>query len=538
MIASKVQVRWAGRFAQLLFPLLLAGILIRLSDDRGPFWLGANSDGSYQYLFNSLLVMNDLPPCHVIHPGTTVQTLGSLLLTATTPGNGVEAMTYNVLLAPERSLMLLQVFFTAFAVIALATTGVFEFERTGSVLCGWAVSGVALLQIETYRSLLFVHPEALLVPLTLLLVVLLIAREQVPPGPSGKRRQRLIDVSLGLIAAAGVVTKVTFAPLCLLPLLVQSGWRGVILTGGSMIVGTAGFLIPLRTQLPRVFEWFTRIANHTGVYGEGESGFLDPKNYFSDLWRMAAAHPVLCAVIGVSALAGGAVTLSRPGDPRARRCSRLLLLTCAVQALGLMIVAKHPAPRYALPLAVSAAFNVSLLLELMRSSAIGRPRTIVRTIAALAALTAVAAIGHELRTSSRDLRSDRDDEIEMKRRVDERAPQSKRIEYYRSSSPEFALFIGNGHAWRFFAPLLSELHPNRVFFDVIRGRFESFAGAIATEGVFSDGPRVLFGDGNLEKLAPGVSFPLPPGWTMRKVDQGRISIIHQLEHVSTGSVRQ
>src|SRR5437763_13417844 len=98
-MSTRANLRWRGWLAQLLLPLLLACILIRLTADRGPFWLGPNSDGSYQYLFNSLLVMNDLPPCHIIHPGTTVQTLGSLLLAMTTPGQGVEAMTDHVLAA-------------------------------------------------------------------------------------------------------------------------------------------------------------------------------------------------------------------------------------------------------------------------------------------------------------------------------------------------------------------------------------------------------------------------------------------------------
>lgn len=62
--------------------------------DRGPFWLGTNFDPAYTYLLNSLRLAGLQPPKHVDHPGTTVHSVGAVLLrlvhTALRTGEGLE----------------------------------------------------------------------------------------------------------------------------------------------------------------------------------------------------------------------------------------------------------------------------------------------------------------------------------------------------------------------------------------------------------------------------------------------------------------
>jgi len=47
---------------------------------RGPFWQGEFYDPNYQYLLNSLLLLEGQTPGHIDHPGTPVQIIGAGLL--------------------------------------------------------------------------------------------------------------------------------------------------------------------------------------------------------------------------------------------------------------------------------------------------------------------------------------------------------------------------------------------------------------------------------------------------------------------------
>lgn len=521
--------RWSGRAAMLLLPLLFAFVTNWLARERGPLWLGANSDPSYQYLFNSLLVVNGLPPCHVDHPGTTVQMLGALVLTARQPGMDFKEITHDALAEPERALAGMEITFTLLAVCALAIVGCVIVESTGSVMAGAAVQLAALAQVGTYRALIFVAPEALLVALTLLLVTLVLARERAGSDQKGRRQARWFGVCLGLVAGAGVVTKVTFAPLCLLPLLLARSWREGAWIGGVMAASAAGFLAPIVSQIPRMLAWFTGIATHTGTYGGGARGLIEPARYLGDLARVLTSNPVLLGVLLVSGLV--LVVLWRRRDGVGAGIARLvhvLRVAVVVQILGLLLVAKHPHQNhYVLPVALSCLLNVALLCEIAQAFS-SQWRRAIAAGAVVAGLIVVTG-GLELKAYARDLRQSREAELELKSRVDALSSTSPRIDYYRCSSPEFALYLGNGFAWRWFSESLAQLHPGALFFNVANGRVENFGGRLPTEKVLGERPLLVFGSDTLDRLAPGVLFPTPSGWKLTLLDRGGASFLHRVE---------
>lgn len=521
--------RWFARIVLLVLPAVLAATGIWLAQARGPLWLAANSDPSYQYLFNSLLVFNGQPPCHVDHPGTTVQTLGAMALSATTPGKNRDEQTLAVLSDPERTLTNLHHFFLAVSAVALALAGLMVLEHTGSSAAAWAIQLTPLLQTGTYRSTLFVAPEALLTPITVLLVALLVVRESVVGSPVENRRQVLLDVSLGLLAAAGLVTKVTFAPLCLLPLLMARSLRSAFWTTGAMVVGAALYLAPIVSQLPRMFRWFTQLATHQGTYGSGAAGFIDAAAYPADLVQLAISDYVLAgAVIGGLAVAIWSYA-ARPAGESVRRPVKLLFVVTAVQAIGLLLVAKHARPHYLLPVALSCALNVVISLQVVAMVPQGTRRRALPAVWGIALGVASALAAVNLSGLSHQLRDARDAQLQQARHADELTRNGLRIDYYRSSSLPFALDFGNGSAWRLYAGALNKLYPGCVFFNVWTGRFQTFAGSMLLPDVFSGKKIFLVGNGSIEALPPGTSVPLPPGWRMTLIDRRGETTVHLLQ---------
>jgi len=511
----------------LVLPLLFALNALWLARERGPLWLGQNSDPSYQYLFNSLLILNGQPPCHIDHPGTTVQTLGAVLLSATTPGRDRDEQTSAILADPERALCRLHAFFLVLSALALAVAGLLVLERTGSVALAWALQLTPLLQPGTYRATLYVAPEALLVPLTVLFLALLAVRETTPESPATNRPEILINIFLGLLAAAGLVTKITFAPLCLLPLLVQRSWRGAAWTGGAMVAGTALYLVPIYSQLPRMFAWFTQLATHQGIYGGGEAGFVDVAAFPKNVLLLAISDRVFAVAIVVGWVVAGVALAGRPGGERPRRLVRLVLMTTAVQVLGVLLVAKHPRPHYLLPVALLSALDLVWLIQLGRELPLPRRRRPLLAGAGVALAAATVLVAGDVARLGHELHAAREDQLRQTRRTDELTSDGIRVDYYRSSSLPFALYFGNSFAWRLYGGRLEQLHPHRVFLNISTGWLESFSHRLPPTEVFGAKKLYLVGTSPIERLPAGVR--LPPGWRMTLVERDGDTIIHLLQ---------
>jgi hypothetical protein len=153
-----------------------------------------------------------------------------------------------------------------------------------------------------------------------------------------------------------------------------------------------------------------------------------------------------------------------------------------------------------------------------------------RALAVLAtgAIVAMGLGGRDVVRLAHELRTARDAQLEHTRRADVLARGGIRVDYYRSSSMEFALYFGNSTAWHLYGPLLAQLYPQRIFFNIYGGVFEKFSRTLAPEEVFGNGSVFLVGNA-LEYLPPGVRVPIPAGWEMTLIDRNGDKTVHQLQ---------
>jgi hypothetical protein len=84
-----------------IIPILFLVSVDELTKAKGPQWLPDTFENPYNYLFNSLLLVQGKPSPYVMHPGTTTLTLGALVLRATTLKN-TDQLVEDALKAPEK----------------------------------------------------------------------------------------------------------------------------------------------------------------------------------------------------------------------------------------------------------------------------------------------------------------------------------------------------------------------------------------------------------------------------------------------------
>ena len=524
--------RWPSALRCLTLLLLPAGFVIAalsLSRDRGPVWLGSNSDPSYQYLLNALLILEGQTPAHTDHPGTPVQVIGAAILRLTTPGPDAAARSLAVLAEPEAALARIHAGSLGLTAAALALAGLLVLRHRGSWPQAVAVQLVPLIQAGTYRSTLGFDPEAFLMPLTVLFVTTFAIRSAAPEPGAGEGPADLNDIALGLLAGVGLAMKVTFAPLCLLPFVVQRTRRANLLTAAAMMTGAAAALAPVLGELPRILQWLGNLATHTGTYGSGAAGFIDRQKYPHDVLTLFGADRVLLVLVPASLVTGAVLLAAGKSEPRTCRVARRLVGLAATQTLAVLLIAKHPHARYLVPVALSCTLNAVLLLEL---GAAWRGRTAGRRGAALMLVTAAAAmflVVLDVHRQAEALRSARVAQLAHNRRADLAAADGIRVDYYRSSSPAFALYFGNNSAGRYFAEPLARLHPGKVFFNPWAGLYEHFAGPADPKPLFQSRPVYLVGNGEIERLPAGARLPRPAGWNLTRIESVDGYTIHRLQ---------
>ena len=84
-----------------VLPVIFFLITVWSRQMYGPYWLDINLDPTYGYLLNSLNILNNTPPTHIDHPGTTVQFFGAIIFWFMYLGSETNVIIDNVLGDPE-----------------------------------------------------------------------------------------------------------------------------------------------------------------------------------------------------------------------------------------------------------------------------------------------------------------------------------------------------------------------------------------------------------------------------------------------------
>ncbi|HYP54344.1 MAG TPA: hypothetical protein VEQ42_12425 [Pyrinomonadaceae bacterium] len=509
--------RAASLVALAVLPFALALAAFALRDAGGRYWFQWNLDPSYPYLLNSLNVANLRRPFHTDHPGTTLQVAGAAVIRLSPLSSADQATARAVIADPEKYASRINGALIVFCALALLAAGLMARAAGGDLLTGLLAQAAPFLFLTSVQGLVGLRPEALLLAFSLLLaaVALLALRHDV------NAHARPFALAFGLLVGLGVATKLTFAPLALVPLVVLPRLRPRVefcaATAVVFLVAVSPILAP--EHLRRMLGFVFGVATRTGFHGQGAAGVVGFGEYASNAAALLRANLFAFAPVALGAL----VVLLDVKRLFARdvRHKTLAALT-VVQLVQLLVVAKHPNAHYLIPALGLAGCNLALSYHVLRER-VGRARfalvflfLVAGLFVAYRQLDAALYLRNSLRASSREA-------LELRARLEGEFAGRTRVEYWGASSPDFALKFGLEYNGGRYAELIEERRPGRFFYNLWTRQFSTFTRAADASSLAAPGDWFLLHGAPFENEAFRRYLPaefLPEGLTLENLHAG------------------
>jgi len=360
-------------FVLLILPTVLVFTAVILHHTQGSYWISYNSDPEYTYLLSSLALTESKQAGTTGHPGTTLQILGAatLKITHALDFSDKDSLEFAVLKKPEFYLTVINIVLVTFNALLLFILGIVTLNLTKNI---WLS---LLLQLSPFlantmiiNGLPRISPEPLLLLAGLLFVLILI---KMAFSENLSKSAHWYMIIMAFVAGFGVATKLTFIPLLIIPLFVLPGLRNrigfVFLTGLSFVLWTW----PIISQYKNLLDWYCKIVTHTGHYGLGNPGIIDPGLYLQNIISLFLRNPLFFLILFFSTgfiLMSG---LSFAGKEKAKKKNpwqniffRILAAITVAQLFAVLIVAKHYTDHYLLPVMSLSGLILFLIFVYLR----------------------------------------------------------------------------------------------------------------------------------------------------------------------------
>jgi hypothetical protein len=474
----------------LILPMMLMVTAEVLNRARGPYWIGYNCDPAYAYLLNSLNLAEAKEVGHTDHPGTTLQLLGAatLRISHAVDFSEKDNLEVAVLKNPETYLSVLNAVMIILNGLLLVILGMVTFTLTKKVWLSVLLQFSPFLSTTVLAQLANVSCEPLLLfassLLMLILMKMVVSESLAKPAP-------WCLVMLALVSGFGIATKVTFVPLLIIPLFVLPTLRNIIvyvmMTGFSIILWTW----PIRSQYKPICYWFYGILTHTGLYGKGNVGIIDPGLYVRNLQNLFLGNP---AFFLIWFLAAGFILIFIGSSARRKivwqdTSFRVLVAVVVAQLFAVLMVAKHSADHYLLPaLSLSGLTLFLMFVYLQRIKYFNRfdSKKVACFIGIIFISSCVARMLDLKKVWQQNLQV-KQQTLAVYQKVAREYKNHLLFSYYRSSSPLFALAFGNNFANRLHSEALQNLYGEAYFYIAWNGTFHTWTKSFLIEELISKG---------------------------------------------------
>jgi len=300
-------------------------------------------DPVYAYLFNGLnLARGEMSIGHTDHPGTPLQVLCAVVIRIVYSFRDANSISTDVLTYPEIFLSAISYTLIAANVAVVGFTGHLVYRKTLSIGTAMFIQLSPLVSIITIKSLPIPSCESLL----LVCEVLLIALLYIYTFTEITKPNRYVFL-FALLAACCVATKVSAAPVFLVPLIVLQNnanrIRYLLLTLLFFIV----FVLPAISDLDENLYFLRKILIHTGKYGSGTEEVINFAMFFDHLKRMFTEElpfTLICILYVI-------FFIHRAIAPMLidKKLQRLVFALAIATLAQIIIVAKHYSFHYMIP---------------------------------------------------------------------------------------------------------------------------------------------------------------------------------------------
>jgi len=447
---------WREGLTLAVLPFILAIVGLYIDANAGPYWQWNRLDPSYFYLLDGLNLFNGDPPGHIAHPGVTVQSLYAVVIRLITLGVDTGDPVSHILADPERVVSLVAVLFIVLNAAALWGLGRVALTTFGSTVAALACQLAPFMSTLILKHATLPKPEAFVVLSTTALLTITVAALR---PALREARPTSVTVAFAIVAGFGVATKLTAAPIFLLPLFLVPRHRDRLVYMIASLVAFVIFTLPAAGAYQEFAEWVAQIAMSSGAHGAG-AGVIDLDNYPGAVAKIFK-RPSLRVPMILSVLALTVVWC--------RRCERFpdletraILGIVVAQMAHILFVAKHPAAHYMLPsFMVSSLSTVLALRCLWKAWPSGWP--LAQSGASIAAvLLAIFVAGQTAGFLKLDhfFSGIKSNALAIDA---QRFGRCARIYIYSASNPTFALFLADRVTGLRFSEKLKPLHPVNTF---------------------------------------------------------------------------
>jgi hypothetical protein len=443
----------------LVAPVLCLFLHALFSEARGPFYLAVNYDPEYAYLFNGLNLISGAAPEHVDHPGIPLQIFAAACIKLANIGSATNATIATVVAHAEAYLKGLNSTLMACYLFAQLFLGAVVWKKTGSLAGALLLQATPFLLGDDFVETVRFRPELMILVLAFVMAATLylgVLREN--------RESNGIICLLGFLAATGLVSKINFLPLILLPLFSLRTWRdrAVYIVSGSLFTGL--WLLILIPQFHRITTWITALATRQGQYGTGDAGLFGA-HYPQFLAQFVVARPIFFLLLALSL---GAVVHTygwrwNKAAPQEKRLARLLGGLVLAQFVVYLMAGKFGQERYLVPAVAFCGLNCVLLQGLGRhweANAITRGRLRQACFALVILIACWSAIS--LRNLRPLVAKHRDQHAAMAQALEKYSTQETIVHYYGCSSLYHALWFGNTYSGRRYSRAIESQFPNHL----------------------------------------------------------------------------
>lgn len=257
------------------FYLLVTGVFLI---NWMPFYMN-DPDPVYIYLFNGMTIASgNLKVFYIDNPGIPVQYFCAIVIYITHFFNHGIPLYQDVLLHPERYLYTLSVVISLGFVFTTWLAGRYLLKRTGNLVLALLFQLTCLIgNVCLYAQ--NPTPESLIIIGGIFFMAYLYYHSVFASTHLSLRHVIIYGAFLGFLVAC----KYTCLPLLLLVLIVLPSFRLRAQFTGSFILFFFIFIAPALPAWKNMIEWVYNLSIHTGKYGQGEVGIIDPHMFFTHL---------------------------------------------------------------------------------------------------------------------------------------------------------------------------------------------------------------------------------------------------------------
>lgn len=465
---------WIVLLVLLVLPAVTVGLEFRLRTASGPYWLGENLDPGYAYLLNSLNIADRHRPYFIGHPGTPIHVIGGVVIRSMNSQTDRAETVHQVLSEPEHYMTAINSVLVFLYGLCAVAAGWIVFVASRRLLSALIIQATPLLSITTFGGLTSVRPEPMMIAMAVLVGALVLLTLKFEPRQYSRRYALAFAVLVGI----GMACKVNFLPVALVPIIIFQNWKSRLLFVCATVVVFVLAILPILepTLIKETIQFMFNLATHTGRYGSGPAGFIEPRNYLNSAVTLIRGDALFFLIV----LAGIATLFWRSKFPQLRGPKfRALLAVTVAQVFQLLIVAKHPASRYLIPALALVAVNLVVLLDVVRDKlpAYRMPAILVIGVVILTyQVWAFTGFFATVRAAARD-------QLDVYDTLTTKYANVPVASYYTVSSPYYALDFGSSYAGNLYRRNLQQLYPNHFFFSPWTGVFSDMGGPVTLDQI-------------------------------------------------------